>query len=83
MTDEVRAFVESYKYKPLPPITIGDWMKSHNHEIWRTCKDCKEEFDWRMSDYCPKCTSKNFKNENNLQTNFILNTDGSSHRKKQ
>lgn len=75
----LRAFVESFKNKPLPKITVMDWIKAQNHEIWRTCKDCGEEFDWRKSDYCPKCTSRNFKNENKLQTNSLLNSNGSSH----
>ncbi|MGD1319554.1 hypothetical protein [Chryseobacterium sp. 2R14A] len=64
MTPEVKAFVESYKFKPMPDMTIEEFFKLYNHEMWRTCSDCGEHFDLKKQlnhDRCPKCNSKNIK----------------------
>lgn len=62
MNSRIRVFVEIYKHKPLPEITVKEWVKQHNNELWKTCIDCGEHFDVRMQlhiDQCPKCKSKN------------------------
>lgn len=62
MTSQIRAFIDAYAEKPLPIITVKDWIKSHNHEIWRICQDCGHNFDLRKEleiNQCPKCKSKN------------------------
>lgn len=64
MTPEVRAFVEIYAKKQMPKKTVSQFIKEHNHEIWKTCLDCGEHFDLRKqlyTDRCPKCNSKNIK----------------------
>ncbi|WP_265427853.1 hypothetical protein [Chryseobacterium sp. YIM B08800] len=64
MTPEVRAFVENYSKKPKPKMSIAQFFKTHNHEIWKTCFDCGDHFDIRKElhhDQCPSCKSKNIK----------------------
>ncbi|MFL9835018.1 hypothetical protein [Chryseobacterium terrae] len=64
MTPEVRAFVNEYARRNPPPITVKEFIKNHNHEIWKDCLDCGEHFDLRKQlhiDRCPKCESKNIK----------------------
>lgn len=64
MNPEVRAFVENYAKKPMPEMSIKEFIKSHNHEMWRDCLDCGEHFDLKKQlhfDRCPKCNSKNIK----------------------
>lgn len=64
MSPEVRAFVECYKQKEVPKMTVAEFFKLHNHEIWRNCKSCGETFDIRKEihhDRCPHCQSKNIK----------------------
>ncbi len=54
----IRDFVDTYRKqttKPQPPITIRDLMKDHNHEIWRTCKNCGNEEDLRKDTCCTVC----------------------------
>ena len=58
MAPEVRAFVDSYRRKPLPLITVKNFKKFYNHEIWRKCNHCKNEWDARKESdgtKCPKC----------------------------
>lgn len=64
MKPQIRDFVKVYAHKPLPEITVKEWIKQHNHEIWRTCQECDHVFDLRNElyfDRCPKCGSKNIK----------------------
>jgi len=64
MTAEIRAFVDVYSLKPKPPITVQEFIKEHNHEIWRTCQNCFHHFDIRKENQitsCPKCGDKNIK----------------------
>lgn len=58
MTPEVKAFVDSYKKKPLPPITVGEWIKHHNHEIWRKCPKCGNYNDLRKTGHCENCNTE-------------------------
>ena len=64
MNPEIKAFVQEYARKPDPPISVRDFIKSHNHEIWKTCMNCGEHFDLKKQihyDRCPICESKNIK----------------------
>ena len=75
MTLEVQKFVEGFKNKHLPILTIADFtnnkdgiklselLKSHNHEIWRKCK-CGNEEDLRMTFDCSICGEILFKPSN-------------------
>lgn len=71
MSPEVRAFVEAYAAKPVPPMTIAEFIRSHNHEIWRKCPGCGNYEDLRMTFYCPDCGAQldpNFKRfKNNIE----------------
>lgn len=77
MDPKIRDFVEAQKYKPMPKITVGDFMRSfnigipfqillkeHNHEIWRRCK-CGNEEDLRMTFICSECGAVLFKPSKN------------------
>lgn len=45
-----------------PPHVLGkrfdmaSFLKSY-HEIWRTCKECGQPYDYRRHDRCPDCGS--------------------------
>lgn len=68
MNQKLREFVDSYKKKPMPPMTVeefimaelkmktqSDVVKHNNHEIWRICENCKQATDVRKSIYCENC----------------------------
>ncbi len=55
MTEAIRNFVDQYKKKPKPVLTVKDWIKEHNHEIWRKCKVCGNEEDIRKNQHCTSC----------------------------
>jgi len=52
---KIRAFVELYKKKPMPKTTVKDFIKAHNHEIWRKCPKCGNYEDLRKTFYCKDC----------------------------
>lgn len=66
MTPEVRAFVDSFKGKPLKHYLISELitskgnvsfetlLKEHNHEIWKKC-NCGNEEDLRQTWHCSAC----------------------------
>lgn len=54
MSPELKIFVEGYKNKVRPKLTILDVVKDYNHEIWRKCK-CGNEEDLRKSIKCTLC----------------------------
>lgn len=58
MTPQLRAFVETYKQKPKSVITVKDFIKSHNHEIWRKCPNCGDYEDLRKTETCTNCGTK-------------------------
>ena len=58
MTPQLRAFVETYKQKPKPKPTVRDFIKSHNHEIWRQCPKCGDWEDLRKTEHCENCGTK-------------------------
>lgn len=70
MDQAVRDFVDSYKRKPMPPVTVQEFYKQmgrtaslkelmteHNHEIERYCDDCDHYWDARktLSTKCEFC----------------------------
>lgn len=64
MTAEIRNFVDTYKMKALPKMTVKQFIKSHNHEIWRDCPKCGANADLRKTHHCPDCGTQldpNFK----------------------
>ncbi len=54
MNKEIRDFIDQYKFKPLPKITVKEWIKDHNHEIWQKCI-CGNEEDLRKKWICSVC----------------------------
>lgn len=64
MNPKIRDFINIYKAKPLPKMTFGEFVRSHNHETWRKCPGCGNYEDLRKTFYCPDCGTqldKNFK----------------------
>ena len=64
MNTAVRNFVETYKKKVVPKFSIEDFIRNHNHEIWRKCQKCGAYEDLRKTFYCSECKHKldpNFK----------------------
>lgn len=64
MDEKIRDFVSVYKAKPVPKMTIKEFVRSHNHEIWRKCQNCGAYEDLRKTFYCPDCGTQldpNFK----------------------
>lgn len=55
MTAQIRDFIEVYKTKPAPPITVEEFIKTHNHEIWRKCQKCGAWEDLRKNFHCKDC----------------------------
>lgn len=55
MDPKVRKFVESFRIKKLPELTVGDIIKDNNHEKWKKCKACGHEEDLRKTSYCSHC----------------------------
>lgn len=72
MTQEIKAFIDSFKIKPKVDYSIKEFMKNskkitfqkllkeHNHEIWKKC-ECGNEEDLRMTWVCSKCGAVLFK----------------------
>lgn len=53
----LKSFVQTYRelHTPKDAITVKDWMKKQNHEIWRKCKNCGNEEDLRKDTFCTVC----------------------------
>jgi len=58
MSPAIRDFIEVYKTKPAPPISVEEFIKTHNHEIWRKCPKCGAWEDLRKTDNCTECGAK-------------------------
>ena len=63
---KLQSFIAGFRWKPAPkPVietveTLGRQMSPYNnHEIWRTCNSCAEQFDVKKEGkfICPKCGS--------------------------
>lgn len=64
MSPAIRDFIEVYKKKPVPAMTVEEFVKSHNHEIWRKCENCGAWEDLRKTFHCTECKTQldpNFK----------------------
>lgn len=55
MTTQIRDFIEVYKKKSVPKMSIREFIKSHNHEIWRKCPKCGAFEDLRKTENCTEC----------------------------
>lgn len=55
MTDAVRQFVNDYAAKSIPKMVISEFIKSHNHEIWRKCTKYGNFEDLRKTFTCTGC----------------------------
>lgn len=54
MTASIRSFVEEYQKKPLPKMSIEEFVKTHNKMLWRKCK-CGNYEDLRLTFFCKEC----------------------------
>lgn len=55
MDQRIRDFVESYKLKPMPAMTIREFVRSHNKPLKKICPKCKSYNDLRVTFYCSDC----------------------------
>ena len=58
MENKVRDFVESYKKKPMPVMTVLEFIRTHNQEIFKKCSLCGTVEDVRFTFFCPDCGTK-------------------------
>lgn len=70
-TSQLQKFIAGFLWKPAPdpePETVDSFHKKlnrreispeENHEIWRTCNSCGDQWDAIIDGYsiCPKCGS--------------------------
>lgn len=64
MDPRVRDFVDSYKNKPMPKMTVEEFIRTHNREIWQKCSHCGNIEDVRLTFFCPDCGARLDKNIN-------------------
>lgn len=55
MDPKIRNWVNEYRSRLLPKLTVEDLIRDHNHEIWRKCPKCGHEEDLRKSFDCSNC----------------------------
>ena len=46
---ERRAFAASFLPRKQPP-TVAQYYRQMNHEMWRTCNQCEDQFDLRKTE---------------------------------
>ena len=66
MENKVRDFIESYKNIALPKMTISEFIRSHNKEIWQICSCCGNIEDVRITFFCPDCGAQLIENNNKI-----------------
>lgn len=66
MENKVRDFIESYKNIALPKMTISEFIRSHNKEIWQKCSCCGNIEDVRITFFCPDCGAQLIENNNKI-----------------
>lgn len=55
---DLKAFVKAYKRKRVPVMTVKDFMKGNNHEVWRKCPKCGAFNDLRKNIECEQCNTE-------------------------
>ncbi len=58
MHAKIRDFVDVYKKKPVPAMSVEDFVKTHNHELWCKCQKCGAWEDLRKTFHCTECKSQ-------------------------
>ncbi len=59
LTDQQRRALAAPFLHQKKPTTMGEFYALFNHEIWRTCNQCEDNFDLRKTEdqKCPTCGS--------------------------
>ncbi len=61
---KLQSFIAGFRWKPAPKpeietvqSAVGIFSPFNNHEMWRTCNSCGEQFDVKIEGkfICPKC----------------------------
>ena len=55
MEQKIRDWVDSYKNKQMPQMTVKEFFRSHNKPLKKICSNCKSYNDLRETFYCCDC----------------------------
>lgn len=73
---KLRSFIDTYRKKKLPKMTVEEFIRNHNRELLITCKKCGNIEDIRITFFCPDCGAQL---DEKYKTTKHINNDSGTH----